>query len=144
MASNCNYPLRIPASLMTDLRVASEIDRVSMNGFVIQAVAEKIAVLRARGLLRDFTPEEQAAYLQQRAARSGKGRLAEIIGKAGATGTSLPGDDVPDDWLPEQGSHDGDGSKMRGPRGGMGGTSAPGGTRVIRMNRPSNLWPRSF
>ena len=94
MASNCNYPIRIPASLMTDLRAASEIDGVSMNGFVVQAVAEKIAVLRARGLLGDFTAEEQTAYLQQRAARSAKGRLSEIIGKAGPSvpwhGTPAP------------------------------------------------------
>ncbi len=117
MASNFHYLLRIPASLMTDLRAASEIDDVTINGFVIQAVAEKIAVLRARGLLGDFTSEEQTAYLQHRAARSAKGRLAEIIGKAGATGDRLAGDDVPDGWLPEQGSQDGGGvSKMRGPR----------------------------
>jgi hypothetical protein len=118
MAANCNHPIRIPASLMTDLRAASEIDGVSMNGFVVQAVAEKIGVLRARGLLRDFTPEEQASYLQQRAARSAKGRLAEIIGEAGTTGTTLAGYGIPDDWVPAQGSRDGGGSKMRGPRGG--------------------------
>jgi hypothetical protein len=84
---------------MTDLRAAAERDGVSMNGFVVQAVAEKIAVLRARGFLQDVASEEQASYLEGRAARSGKGRLAELIGKAGTAGTVIPGDEVPDGWL---------------------------------------------
>lgn len=106
MASYSNYALRLPASLMTDLRVAAERDGVSMNGFIVQAVAEKVAALRARGLLADITPEEQAAYLGGRAARSREGRLAELIGKAGTTGQVLPGDEIPEEWLrsPEPGN----------------------------------------
>ena len=52
MAAYGNYALRVPASLMEDLRVAAESDGVSMNGFIVQAVAEKIAALRARGRLQ--------------------------------------------------------------------------------------------
>jgi uncharacterized protein (DUF1778 family) len=110
MASYSNYPLRVPASLMADLRTAAESDGVSINGFVIQAVAEKIAILRARGLLLDVSPEEQAAYLEQRAARSAKGRLADLIGKAGAGDTVPPGDEIPDGWLSEQDPRDDDAS----------------------------------
>lgn len=99
MASYGNYALRLPASLMADLRVAAERDGVSMNGFIVQAVAEKVAALRARGLLGDLTPEEQAAYLEGRAARSPEGRLAELLGKAGTTSVVLPGDEIPENWL---------------------------------------------
>ena len=102
MASYSNYALRLPASLMADLRVAAERDGVSMNGFIIQAVAEKVAILRARGLLGDLTPEEQAAYLDSRAARSQEGRLAGLIGKAGTTTEVHPGDEIPEDWLQDR------------------------------------------
>ncbi len=101
MASYSNYALRLPASLMADLRLAAERDGVSMNGFIVQAVAEKVAALRARGMLGDITPEEQAAWLDGRAARSREGRLLELIGKSGTTGETLPGDEVPEGWLPK-------------------------------------------
>lgn len=48
MAAYSNYALRVPASLMEDLRLAADQDGVSMNGFIIQAVAEKVSALRAR------------------------------------------------------------------------------------------------
>jgi hypothetical protein len=84
---------------MIDLREAADRDGVSMNGFIVQAVAEKVAALRARGLLEDLEPEEQSGYLDERAARSGKDRLAELIGKAGTTEEVLPGDEIPEGWL---------------------------------------------
>ena len=99
MATYSNYALRVPSSLMADLRTAAEQDGVSMNGFIVQAVAEKVAALRARGLLQDLTPEEQASYLERRAARSRTGRLAELIGKAGTIDAALPGDEIPEGWL---------------------------------------------
>jgi uncharacterized protein (DUF1778 family) len=99
MATYSNYALRVPSSLMADLRAAAERDGVSMNGFIVQAVAEKVAILRARGFLRDLTEEEQSAYLDGRAARARDGRLAEILGKAGTTDAVLPGDELPEGWL---------------------------------------------
>lgn len=99
MATHSNYALRVPASLMDDLRSASERDGVSMNGFIVQAVAEKIAVFRARGLIGGATPEEQSAYLEGRASRVRPDRLREVIAKAGTTTDVLPGDEVPDGWL---------------------------------------------
>lgn len=101
MAPYSNYVLRVPSSLMADLRAAAERDGVSMNGFIIQAVAEKVAALRARGLLGDLTPEEQAKHLEGLAARSGEGRLAKLIGKAGTTDAVLPGDEIPEGWMPD-------------------------------------------
>ena len=71
-----------------------------MNGFIVQAIAEKVAVLRARGLLRDLSPDEQAAYLEGRAAGVPEGRLSEVLKKAGTTEAVLPGDEMPEGWLP--------------------------------------------
>ncbi len=102
MATHSSYPIRVPASLMDDLRMAAESDGVSMNGFVVQAVAEKIAALRARGLLRALTPAEQQAYLGQRAAGAPPGGIALLLAKAGTTDVVLPGDEIPDDWLDTQ------------------------------------------
>jgi hypothetical protein len=86
---------------MADLRAAAERDGVSMNGFIVQAVAEKVTALRTRGLLGDLTPDEQANYLAWRAAKFGEGKLAELIGKAGTTDAVLPGDEIPEGWLPD-------------------------------------------
>jgi hypothetical protein len=99
MATNSNYALRIPSSLMEDIRVAAMRDGVSMNSFIVQAVAEKTAVLRSQGALRIPGPAEQAAYLEGRAARARDGDLAEVLRRAGTTTDVLPGDEIPDGWL---------------------------------------------
>jgi hypothetical protein len=85
---------------MVDLRRAAEGEGVSMNGFIVQAVAEKVAALRERGLLRTLTVAEQSAYLEARAAGADRGQMAEILAKAGTSGAALPGDELPEDWLP--------------------------------------------
>lgn len=99
MATYSNYALRVPASLMDDLRLAADSDGVSMNGFLVQAIAEKVAALRARGLLRSLSEAEQSAYLNARAARATPGRMVEILAKAGTVGADRPDDEVPEDWL---------------------------------------------
>ncbi len=99
MAAYSNYALRVPASLMEDLRVAAESDGVSMNGFIIQAVAEKVAALRTRGRLQDLSESDQSAYLDARAARARPGIMADILAEAGTTNEVLPGDEVPEGWL---------------------------------------------
>lgn len=99
MATYSNYALRVPASLMEDLRSAAERDGVSMNGFIVQAVAEKVAALRARGMLRALSQQEQSAYLEGRAVGTRPGRMAELLAKAGTTTAVGPGDEVPEDWL---------------------------------------------
>ena len=102
MATYGNYALRLPASLMDDLRIAAESDGVSMNGFIVQAVAEKIAALRARGLLADLSPEEQAGYLADRASRGREGRMADILNLAGTTDVVQPEDEIPEGWLDQR------------------------------------------
>ncbi len=99
MATYGNYALRLPASLMEDLPIAAESDGVSMNGFIVQAVAEKVAALRARGLLADLTPEEQAAYLAERASHARENRMSEILKLAGTAEAVRTGDEIPDRWL---------------------------------------------
>ena len=98
MAAYGNYALRLPASLMEDVRRAAESDGVSMNGFIVQAVAEKVAALRARGLLRNLTPDEQLTHLGARSARARPSDLQDTLAKAGTTTDVLPGDEVPDGW----------------------------------------------
>ena len=99
MATYSNYALRVPASLMEDLRLAADSDGVSMNGFIVQAVAEKVAALRARGRLRTLSPAEQSAFLEERATRASPGQMSEILARAGTTSAVLPGDEVPEGWL---------------------------------------------
>lgn len=99
MATYSNYALRVPASLMEDLRSAAERDGVSMNGFIVQAVAEKVAALRAREMLRALSPQEQSAYLEGRAVGARPGRMAELLAKAGTAGAVASGDEVPEGWL---------------------------------------------
>jgi hypothetical protein len=77
-----------------------------MNAFIIQAVAEKVAALRARGLLRDLTASEQLAYLESRASRSQPGRFSELLMKAGTATEVLPGNEIPEGWLKEMGAQD--------------------------------------
>jgi hypothetical protein len=102
MATNGNYALRLPTSLMGDVRIASERDGTSINAFIVQAVAEKVAVLRARGMLDAMPADHQASMLAARAARAETGAYGAILRKAG-TGVSLPGDELPDDGTAEVG-----------------------------------------
>ena len=66
-----------------------------MNGFSVQAVAEQIAARRV------LSEAEQSACLQSRAARARPGQMAEILAKAGTIGAVRPGDELPEDWLPD-------------------------------------------
>jgi hypothetical protein len=70
---------------MEDVKAIAANDTVSVNQFIVQAVAERVAVLRDRG------------YLAQRAARSKPGDLLRILDKAGDD-TPIPGDELPDGW----------------------------------------------
>ena len=82
MASVSNFALRLPPSLMEDVKALSALDSVSINQFVVQAVAERVAMLRDRG------------YLAGRAARAVPGAMARILEKAG-TDVAIPGDELP-------------------------------------------------
>ncbi len=84
MASVSNFALRLPPSLMEDVKAISSRDLVSVNQFVVQAVAERVAMLRERG------------YLSQRAARSNPGDFRRILDKAGDD-TPVLGDEIPEE-----------------------------------------------
>ena len=57
-------------------------DPASIDWFLVQAAAEKVATLKARG------------YLAERAA---SGDLGRILAKSG-TATPIPGDELPEGW----------------------------------------------
>jgi hypothetical protein len=82
MASVSNFALRLPPSLMEDVKAIASRDLVSVNQFVVQAVAERVAMLRERG------------YLARRAARANPDDFGRILDKAGDN-TPIPGDEVP-------------------------------------------------
>jgi hypothetical protein len=85
LATISNFALRIPPSLMEDVKALASQDAVSVNQFLVQAAAEKVATLKARG------------YLEARGARANDGDLAQVLTKAGAP-TAIPGDELPDGW----------------------------------------------
>ena len=83
MATVSNFALRIPPSLMEDVKALAMQDDVSINQFLVQAAAEKVAGLKARG------------YLDMRSARGTPGGIGRVLAKAGAA-VHLPGDEMPD------------------------------------------------
>ena len=85
MASVSNFALRIPPSLMEDVKAIAASDSVSVNQFIVQAIAERVAVLRDRG------------YLAQRAARAKPDAFLRILEIAGDD-TPIPGDELPEGW----------------------------------------------
>jgi len=88
MATISNYALRLPASMMEDVKALAESDAVSINQFIVVAVAEKVRSLRER------------RYFQERAARSTPGEYERLVAKAGSA-TVIAGDELPQDWLPD-------------------------------------------
>jgi len=90
MATTSNFALRLPPSLMEDVRKLATEDAVSVNQFLVQAAAEKVASLKAR------------ATLAERAARATPGDLGRILLKAG-TPMPIPGDELPEAWSRENG-----------------------------------------
>ncbi len=85
MATVSNFALRIPPSLMEDVKALATEDAVSVNQFLVQAAAEKVAMLKAR------------SYLAMRAARAAPGDLGRILAEAGSA-TSIPGVELPEGW----------------------------------------------
>jgi hypothetical protein len=84
MATASNYALRLPASLMTDVKDLAAEDAVSINQFIVVAVAEKVRSLRER------------RFFENRAARTPAGTFGALLAKAG-TDTPIEGDVLPED-----------------------------------------------
>jgi hypothetical protein len=91
MATVSNFALRLPPSLMEDVKALATQDAVSVNQFLVQAAAEKVATLKARG------------YLAERAARAASDDLGRVLAKSG-TATPIPGDELPEDWAGSPGA----------------------------------------
>ena len=83
MATVSNFALRLPPSLMEDVKKLAKQDTVSVNQFLVQAAAEKVAALQER------------LSLAERAARARPGDLGRILAKAGAP-VAIPGDELPE------------------------------------------------
>lgn len=74
---------------MGDVEALAGQDDVSVNQFLVQAAAQKVAALKARG------------YLTERAARAKPGEFGRIVAKAGSA-TPIPGDELPEAWDAQQ------------------------------------------
>ena len=98
MATYRNWTLRFPASLIEDLHRAAESGGVTADDFVVQTLAEKVALLRGPSALRDAPLEEQMAFFRERAARGRPKEAARPLGTAGTTDAVLPGDELPEGW----------------------------------------------
>lgn len=85
MATISNFALRLPPSLIDDVKTLAAQDAVSVNQFLVQTAAEKAATLKVRG------------YLAERGARAVSGDLGRILAKAG-TPTPVPDDELPEGW----------------------------------------------
>ena len=85
MATISNFALRLPPSLMDDVKALASQDAVSVNQFIVQAAAEKVADMKARG------------YLSARATRAVAGDFGRVLAKAGRP-IVHPGDELPDGW----------------------------------------------
>lgn len=100
MATNNGYALRVPPSLMNDIKRWAEKDATSINQFIVVALAEKIAALKARATPAELT----RMYFDERASRANPVEFDRILAKAGSD-VRIPGDELPEGWLEDvQGS----------------------------------------
>jgi hypothetical protein len=86
MASVSTFALRLPPSLMEDVKALAAQNAVSVRPFVFQATVEMGRDVNARG------------SLAKRAGRAMPDDLSRILAKAG-TSTPIEGDEVPEAWL---------------------------------------------
>lgn len=89
MATNSNYALRLPPSVMEELKQRAEEEKISANQLIVMAVVEKLTAMRTRD------------YFARRAARATPGEFERILAKAG-TEPPRPGDELPEGWLEEK------------------------------------------
>jgi hypothetical protein len=91
MATVSNSALRLPNSLMADVKDLAVSDAVSVNRFIVVAVAEKVRALRER------------QYFETRAARASAGDFARVLAAAGQK-VVAEGDEIPAGWLDSAGA----------------------------------------
>jgi hypothetical protein len=79
-----NYALRLPDSLMEQVKKLAKRDNVSMNQFMLAAIAEKTSAMAT---------EE---FFAARAARGSRGKALEVLRKVERIDNpALPGDELP-------------------------------------------------
>jgi len=86
MATVTGYALRLPASIMNEVKEAAELEATSINSFITVAVARRLVELKT------------TRYFEARAARANPEDFRRIVAKAG----TLPprdGDEIPEGWL---------------------------------------------
>ena len=88
MATVSNYALRIPPSLMKEVKDLAKQDDTSVNQFIVLAVAERVGALKAR------------AYFVKRATRAVPRDFVRVLAKAGSE-PPREGDELPEGWLEE-------------------------------------------
>jgi DNA-binding FadR family transcriptional regulator len=86
MATVSNYALRLPNSLMTEVKQAAEKDATTINQFITVAVARRLAELKT------------TEYFAERAAKADPTAFAKILNRAGSK-SPVEGDEVPEGWL---------------------------------------------
>jgi hypothetical protein len=94
MATDESFVLRIPSSLMNDIKRWAEKDATSINEFIVLALNERIAALKSRS-----NPEELTKmHFDERARRANLADFDRIVAKAGGD-VRIPGDEFPEDYL---------------------------------------------
>lgn len=78
-----SYPLRLPQSLKAAIAAAAARDGVSINQFIVLAIAEKLAALNT------------ARFFEERTARADLERFRQILNRPGGE-PPRPGDELPD------------------------------------------------
>ncbi len=86
MATVSNYALRVPPSMMDEIKDRAKKDETSVNQFILMAVSEKLASMRTRD------------YFAARARRAVPGDFQRILAKAGSE-PPRDGDEVPEGWF---------------------------------------------
>ena len=93
MATGSGFALRLPPSLMEEIKRWAARDASSINQFIVVALAEKIATMKAQA-----TPEELTRlYFEDRASRARPDALERILARAGRP-EAIPGDELPEGW----------------------------------------------
>ena len=89
MATVTGYALRLPNSVMDEVKRAAEQDATSINQFIVVAVARRLAELKTM------------RYFEERASRADLSEAYAVLAKAGAENPLPPreGDEIPEGWL---------------------------------------------
>ncbi len=86
MATVSGFALRLPTSVMDELKKEVAREATSLNQFIVVAVARRLAELRTM------------RYFEERGAQANPDDFMKIVAMAGAM-SPREGDEVPDGWL---------------------------------------------